>query len=200
MNYGEMKARFLGLLNNRQCTPSLTASFIDSGIARCQRKLRCPAMEKGLVVTIGTPYSGLWIPGDYLELIRIENSYGKKLTRKSLDYVKCMNGVDVPQFFARQVNKWVLGPTPAQDDTVRIDYYAEFGGLSAEGDENLLSIIAPDLPIYAALSFAADYFIDDRAPLFEARFAQILGELNDQADNDDLADANVEQAFGYPDD
>lgn len=200
MNYGQLKAKFNRLLNNRQCTPSLTTDFLESGIARCQRQLRCPAMEQGVSITIGGDYQGLWIPGDYLELMRIENSLGKKLIRKSLDYVKAQDAIGIPQFFARQVNKWVLGPIPAEGDKLRLDYYREFDGLVQDTDDNILTIIAPDLPIYAGLTFAADYFTDERASTWDARYNQILQELNDQADNDDLADANVEQAFEYPDD
>lgn len=200
MNYVELKTLFIGILNNRKLTPSQTAQFINEGIARCQRELRIPAMEKGLEVTIGSSYDGLYIPSDYLKIIRIENSSGKKLTRKSLDYVKSYAYTATPEFYARQVNKWVLGPIPPEGDKVRIDYYAEFDGLENDEDDNILTIIAPTLPVYAALSLAADFFSDIRAPAFEARYTQLLGQLNDQAKSDETADASVDQAIEYPED
>ena len=46
MNLGEVKTQFLALLNNTRCTPTLVTAFIDAGLGRCQRELRCPAMER----------------------------------------------------------------------------------------------------------------------------------------------------------
>lgn len=200
MNYGEVKNLFIGILNNRKLTPSQAIQFIDEGIARCQRQLRIPAMEKALDVTIGANFNGLYIPSDYLKLIRIEDSAGEKLIQKPLDYIRAYNYTGPPQFYARQVNKWVLGPIPAEGDTVRIDYYAEFDGLENDEDDNILTVIAPTLPVYAALSLAADFFSDVRAPAFEARYTQLLNQLNDQATSDETVDASVSQAVEYPDD
>lgn len=200
MTKGEVRNLFIGILNNRKLTPTLADMFLDEGIRRCQIELRCPAMEKGVEVTIGADFDGLYIPSDYLELVRLQNGEGKKLTKKSLDYVRDYDSPGTPQFYSRQVNKWVLGPIPVEGDKVRVDYYAEFDGLVEDTDDNLLTIIAPTLPVYAALSLAADYFSDDRAQRFEARYLQILGQLNDQADTDEVTDASVEQAFEYPDD
>lgn len=202
MNLGEVKTQFLALLNNTRCTPTLVTAFIDAGLGRCQRELRCPAMEKSLQITIGSDYDGLWIPGDYLAFIRLENSYGRKLVRKSLDYVKARaaEGVGTPQFYARQNKQFIIGPLPAEGDTLRLDYYAEFEAVSADTDENLLTLISPYLLIYSALCFASDYFTDVRAERFEGRYVQILGQLNQQTKDDEIIDASVQPEFGFLED
>lgn len=200
MTKSEVRTSFLALLHNRQCTPTLADSFLDEGLKRCQRELRCAGMERSLLITIGDDYTGLWIPGDYLEMQRLENSDGKALKKKSLDYVKTFNSGGVPLYYARQGTQLVLGPVPVEGDTLRWDYYAEFGDLTNDSDENVLTIISPYLLVYAALGFASDYFIDERAALFESRYKQLLTSLNDQSDDDDLSDANVSQALEFPDD
>lgn len=203
MTYGELKTQFQGLLNRRDITPSLITTFVQQGISRCQRQLRVPAMEKALVATIGSTYNGLTVPGDFLELIDLQNSCNRSLSKVDLSTakVRAAAGYGIPEVFARQGSKWFLGPAPNAADTVRIDYYAEFDAVSADGDTNVLLRVAPDLPMYAALSYAGDYFLDDRAPAFEARYKGILGELQDQADSDELAGgAVVGPAFCFGDD
>jgi hypothetical protein len=64
-----------------------------------------------------------------------------------------------------------------------LNYYAQFTDMTADTDENDLAIIAPDLITYGALSYASDYFMDERGPLFEQRFSQFLSELQGQADD-----------------
>ena len=46
MNYGDLKTHFNDLLNRTDITSTLTTRFIDQGLARIQRQLRIPTMEK----------------------------------------------------------------------------------------------------------------------------------------------------------
>ena len=55
-----------------------------------------------------------------------------------------------------------------------------------DSDENVLTQSAPDLVIYGGLSFAADFYLDNRAELFEGRFNQFLLELQEQANDQEL--------------
>ena len=52
MNYGDLKSHFNDLLNRTDITSTLTTRFIDQGLARIQRQLRIPTMEKQQVFTI----------------------------------------------------------------------------------------------------------------------------------------------------
>lgn len=190
MNYGELRTHFTAVLNRRDLTASLRDSFLQMGIARIQRELRAPFMEKSVLVTISEGYESLEIPSDYLELVAITVN-GSKLQRVDLSVAlaTAQSGIATPKVFARQGGRWILGPTPAEDDVVRIDYYGEVGALAEDEDENTLTIIAWDLITYAALVLAAEYFLDRRLQIFEQRYTTTLAELQNQADEDELSHA-----------
>lgn len=196
------------LLNNRQASASQVQAWIQNGIQRIQRELRGPLMEKRSTVTIPANYQNLPIPTDLIELIDLINSQGDRVTKKDITTVNQLAGlgtslspvqIDFPQFYYRKTNFWLLGPTPAQGDTVEIVYYAELSPLINPTDTNVLTLIAPDLLWYAALTFAGDFFVDRRSDKWEQRYQQILGQLQSQADEDELSGgAAVTPAFFYP--
>jgi hypothetical protein len=84
---------------------------------------------------------------------------------------------------------------------VVIYYYASFPTLVNPTDTNALSLVAWDAVVYAALSAACDYYNDERAKQFDARYNQILQNLQNMADGDELtADAAVGPVYSWPDD
>lgn len=199
MNYGDVQTRLVGLLNRRDLTDTLRDSFIDQSIQRVQRKLRIPAMEKTVIATVES-YDGIAIPSDLLELKGLTVS-GYTLDHRSLAEVLPLEQIQgCPRIFARQGPRWRLAPYPEDGTVVRIDYWAEVNALVNATDTNTLTLIAGDLIVYGALSYAADYFIDERASNFEARFQQILSDLQDQSDRDALADASVSPVYSFPPD
>lgn len=108
---------------------------------------------------------------------------------------------DVPEVFARKGGNWIIGPAPAQGRILEIIYYAEFAPLVNQTDTNAISTVAWDAVVYGALSFAADYYNDDRAGAFEARYKQIVEMLQEQADGDELTgDAAVRPALLFNND
>jgi hypothetical protein len=203
MNYGELKSQFQGLLNRRDITPSQITTFVDQAISRCQRQIRIPPMEKVTTVTIDSSLaSGIPIPADFLELISLQASDGVELTHSNLELVKTSalnSGTGMPRIWTRQGSKWLLAPSPDTGDVITITYYAEFSALVNDADTNDLTELASDLPIYAALSYACDWFQDDRAAVFEGRYQAIKQELADQKNLDELSgNAVVGPAFAYP--
>ena len=68
-----------------------------------------------------------------------------------------------------------------------IDYYGQFADLTTDASENSLTVIASDLVTYAALSYASDYFLDERGPLFEQKSGQFLAEVQEQANEAEQA-------------
>jgi hypothetical protein len=198
MAYVDVKNQFLGLLNRRDVTPSLTNTFMQFGIQRIQRELRVPAMEKlAVFVTDGT-YS-VAVPGDYLEMISIytnTTTSHKRLTRVDaqtiLDYSK-QSGI--PQYYSRIGGNFVVGPVPPSDTNIFIYYYADASALVADSDTNWITEVAPTLLIYAALSYASDYFLDDRKQMFEASYMQIAEQLQNMALQDELENASVSSAY-----
>lgn len=207
MNLSELTTQFTGLMNRRDLTANTTlvTNFLNQALMRIQRELRCPAMEKLVDVTIAAPYTGLVIPSDFLELIGIypqsSNPPSKKLRKERLEKVTWLAAnTGCPQKFAREGGTWILGPQPSVGDVIRIWYYAELAPLANPTDTNVISIIAWDLIVYAALVAACEYYKDNRLQAFEARYQQILAALQEQADDDELDDAQVDPAYFYPDD
>jgi hypothetical protein len=208
MTLGEIKSQFVGLLNNNivRASTSLQTTFTQMGVTRVARRLRIPAMEKAMLVTIGSTYNGLIIPSDFLQLIDLEYDTAgevRHLRRGVPDRVKTLAlSTGTPEQYTRQGKKWFIGPAPAAGDQIRIDYYSDalFTALTSDADENLITTVAWDAVMYGALCAAGDHYDDKRTAKFEARFDQIMTDLDDQGDNDELtANAVVQPSLIYTD-
>lgn len=188
MNYGAAKAQFQALLNRRDITPSLVTSFMNSSLQRVQRVLRIPAMEKAIVITVGTDFSGITIPGEFLQLISL-TAGSTQLRQASLDEVLKLQelGDGEPRIFHRLLNKIIVAPSPAVGTKLRMDFVADFGNIESDDSEPTVLEIAPDLVIYGALVFAANYYLDQRLETFETTFQTLLSEYQAQAYDDALA-------------
>ena len=187
MNYGDIKSHFDAVINRSDITPALTTLFIDQGIARIQRQLRTPMSERVLTVSITTQTTSLTLPADFLEIVSLYyDEY--ELQRVSMQRFRQLNAhqhTGKPQFFCREGAELLLYPQPTSGDLV-LYYHAEFPQMVNNADENALAKSASDLIIYSAATFAADYYLDERAPLFEAKYQQILDDLQNQATQQEL--------------
>lgn len=198
MDYVGVKTQFLGLLNRRDITPTLVNTFMDFGIQRIQRELRVPSMEK--LVSISTDgTSAFQVPGDLLEIIAMYTDdvvNTKKLIRTDLqsilDWAKVPGS---PRFYYREGNFFTIGPVPPAGTSVYLNYYVNAGTLSADTDSNWITQVAPTLLVYAALSYAADYFLDDRKQMFEASYMQIAEQMQLMALQDELQNASISPAY-----
>lgn len=198
MAYVDVKAQFLGLLNRRDVTPTLTNTFLKFGVQRIQRELRVPAMEKlAIFTTDGT--SEVEVPGDYLEMISIYTnnaSQHQRLVRTDAQTVLSATKVSgTPVYYSRIGGIFNIGPVPASGTEVFIHYYADSSELVADTDTNWITEVAPTLLVYAALSYAADYFLDDRKQMFEASYIQIAEQLQNMALQDELENASISSAY-----
>ena len=208
MNYGDLKAQFLGLLKRRDITDTQADIFIQQAVSRTQRVLRIPPMEKSIAVVYdGTVFTNgqIPIPSDYLRLIAVTAKppgfAEKEVKQKDLQSV--LHDVPLlgrPTGFVRRGGFWQFGPTPPIGTTFRIDYYDEFPKLAAATDTGYLTQGAQDLIVYGALSYAGDWFIDKRTDKWEGRFLAIKGEIEDQAQSDALINAEVSPAYEFPED
>ena len=198
MSYLDVKNQFLGLLNRRDITPSLVNTFMQFGIQRIQRELRVPAMEKIVAIqTDGT--SQIPIPGDLLEVIAIhtnDTANRQKLIRTDLQTILDFAAISgSPRYYYREGFSFSIGPYPPADTTIFISYYADASNLSADSDSNWVTEVSPALLIYAALSYACDYYLDDRKQLFEASYIQIAEQLQNMALQDELENASISPAY-----
>lgn len=184
MNKGSLRTHFKALLNRSDITDALADTFIEQGEARIQRSLRIPAMEKryNYTVTAATPY--ILVPNDFLEAISIyyDNHELERLPMSEMFTRKKTGETGAPHFFAREGGSFLLSPEPSSG-TVTVTYYAQFPAMTTDTDENILAKIASDLIIYSALTYAADYFLDERAALYEQKYTQFMTELQEQAND-----------------
>lgn len=199
MNYGQIRTQFKSILNRSDCTDALADTFISQGLARSQRILRTPAQEKIAQTTVTTGFTNLAVPNDLIEIVSIDAD-GRNVqfvpTKRFLELEFTMPGK--PLYWTRINNQLRLKPTPPADTVMTVYYYGEFPEFTNDSTETVLSVIAPDLIIYGGLSYAADYFIDERKDAFEQRWQQSVAELQDQAANVE-GGAQIYPAYPYGD-
>ena len=198
MAYVDVKNQFLGLLNRRDITASLTETFMGFAIQRIQREIRIPAMETVLAVqTDGT--ANFQVPGDLLEIISIhtnDTTSHQKLIRCDLQTILDNSKIfGSPRYYYREGTTISIGPYPASGTNVYLHYYVNADALSADSDTNWMTEVAPTLLIYAALSYSSDYYLDDRKQMFEACYQQIADQLVQMAQQDELQNASISTAY-----
>jgi len=184
MNKGDIRTHFKALLNRSDCSDNLADTFVDQSIARIQRTLRIPSMEKQQSYTLSAATTLLVLPNDFLEIIDLY--YGNtSLTRVPLNQImeyKDANENGTPKFFTREGSSLLIYPHPTSG-SVKLNYYGQFADMTSDSDENALAQASSDLIIYGALSYASDYYLDERGPLFEQKFVQFLAEIQEQAND-----------------
>jgi hypothetical protein len=202
MNYGELKTHFEALLNRSDITSALTTTFIDQGIARIQRQLRAPINEKKVEYTISQKETYVTLPQDFLEIISLYQKHHELQRTTTSQYRKMQDeGAEgVPQYFLREQQRIYLYPAPTSG-TLTLYYYCDFPQLSDDQDENDLTTVASDLIIYAALTYAADYYLDERSSIFEAKYNQFLTEIQEQANDQELngGTQSIQPSYSYGD-
>lgn len=197
MNYGEIRTQFKAILNRRDCSNALADTFLTQALQRCTRELRTPAQEAEASLTVTNPFTGFPVPSDIIQTIAMLAQVSGGQQRK-ITYLPLARFMEIdntasgqPQYYTRVGNSFKFKPTPAEDTELTLYYYGEFEAFADDNDETVLSLIAPDLLIYGALSYASDYFMDDRGQAFEARYMQIYQALQDQAYDLEAHDAAI---------
>ena len=187
MNYGDIKAHFNELLNRSDITSTLTTQFIDRSIARIQRQLRTTLNENVSTFAISGQTAQITLPNDFLEIISLyyESIELKRVPMETFRPLAQNPMAGRPEVFVRQQQDLLLHPQPTNGNVI-LYYYGEFAPMTLNTDENALAAVAPDLIIYGGLTYAADYYLDERGPLFEEKFRLFLAELQGQSDDQEL--------------
>lgn len=202
MNYGDIKSHFNDLLNRSDISTSLTTMFIDQGIARIQRQLRTPLNENVITYVVSGQTSAFTLPNDFLEIISLyyESMELKRIPMSTYRPLAQNPIGGSPNVFVRQQAVLNVHPLPSSGNLV-LYYYAEFPAMTQNSDENALAVVAPDLILYAALGFAADFYLDERGPLFEQKFNQFLTEIQEQSNDQELngSTQSIQPSYKYAD-
>ena len=202
MNKGELRAHLIALLNRSDCTNALADTFIDQAVSRITRVLRIPPMEKTQTYQISDIQNNSWnvsfinLPADLLETIDIYSTAGtsapkaghalKRVPLHEMVEMQATGQSGTAQFFTRQQSTFLLHPNP-DTGTIVVNYYGAFPELTSDSSTNTLTTLGPDCLIYTALSYAADYFLDERAPQFDTKASAFLSEIQEQADSAEQA-------------
>lgn len=202
MNYGQIKSHFNDLLNRGDITTALTVQFIESGISRIQRSLRTPMQEKILTVSISGVTSSLTLPADFLEIVSLyyEQYELQRVPMKKFRELNHGNVTGNPTHFTREGANLLLYPRPATGNLV-LYYYAEMPALVNDSDETPLTQVASNLIIYSALTFASDFYLDERGALFESKFNQLMLEHQEMANDQEMngGTQSIQPAYSYAD-
>ena len=202
MNYGQIKSHFNDLLNRGDITTALTVQFIDSGISRIQRSLRTRMQEKILTVSISGVTSSLTLPADFLEIVSLyyEQYELQRVPMKKFRELNHGNVTGNPTHFTREGPRLLLYPRPSTGNLV-LYYYAEMPALVNDSDETPLTQVASNLIIYSALTFASDFYLDERGALFESKFNQLMLEHQEMANDQEMngGTQSIQPAYSYAD-
>jgi len=200
MNKGELRSHIKDVMNRTDLTDALTDTFIEQTLSRIQRLLRIPSMERTATQTVAGGYDGFVVPNNFLEIISIRSQGNQVCTRMEYsDFVALANVEGTPTKFTREpaTNRFLLHPVPTSGTVLELKYYAEFTALSTDASTNEISNIGEDLITYGALSYASDYFIDERKQLFEASFQNYLTEIKTQSIDEAFAGGNLSISGAY---
>lgn len=182
MNKQGIRNQVLGLLNRNDCPNELADTFIEQSMARIQRTLRVPSMERGSSVSVNAELPDiLVIPQDFLNMKYL---YSGSTLLEYVDLQRFLQypvSVDVPRVYTRIQGQFKVKPTPVAGTEITLIYYGEIPNLTTDTSENFLTVAAPDLLVYGALTYAATYFLDERKAAFEQDFTRIYQELTEQA-------------------
>jgi len=182
MNLGQIRTHFKALLNRSDITDALANTFIDQAIARIQRSIRIPSMEKTHTYTITASTPSVLLPNDFIEGIDLSFASHTldRLPMSEMLNRKSTSEIGNPHFFAREGGSFLITPVPSSGKLI-LNYYAQFATMTLDSDENSLAAVGSDLLIYAALTYASDYYLDERQGLFEQKYNQFMVEIQDQA-------------------
>lgn len=203
MNLAQLRTKFLAILNRNDCSTDLANDFITMAQTRLERTLRVPGMEK-MSITTGNdpavaPTESIVIPGDFLSIKYLYSGSTLMETKDLGHFLKLpqtLTGQD-PKYYCRVGASYLVKPTVPQSTAVTMVYYASQPGLLSDTDTNFFSTVAADLLIYGGLSYAADYFVDDRVTGFESRFTQLYADLDEQGRMTDMEQSAMAVAPAY---
>jgi hypothetical protein len=207
--YAAMRQSLIDLLNRSDFTDpnaALVKGWFDNSIQRIQREVRAPHMERVLVVDTTLSVSQVSIPNDWLETKAFVWDNGTDSGEVSPlelgTYYHRKNEVfDFPTFYCRQGSVWLVNGDIPAGATANVVYYGEETALVNDNDETTLCKIASDLIIYGALTYASDYFIDDRKDTWETKWSFFREQIQSQSsEGENQNGANAVQPFAEYDD
>jgi hypothetical protein len=199
MNKAQIRTQVLALLNRNDCTDATADTFIDLALSRIQRTLRIAPMERQQNYTSNDVGDNLLsLPADFLSMKYLWTGQTMLEYRDYGTFLSLPEAQGAPKVYTRVRGGLLVKPIPPIDTPISLIYYGEFDDLPTDTSDNALTNFAPDLLVYGALSFAADYFVDDRRELFEGRYSTIYNEVEEQSRTVEWDQATLSIQSVYP--
>jgi len=169
--------------------------FITLAEARIYRELKVRQMETALSSAIAS--NVLAVPSGFMQMkwAYVDGSPTSPLQQVSLEYLyskyPTRSSDGKPRYFAREGENFVFGPCPDSTYTIKGVYYKKLTVLSDANTTNWLITDAPDLILFASLSEAKAFLMDDpRIQLWEAKYANSKSMI-EQQDRDEEFSGSV---------
>jgi hypothetical protein len=207
--YAAMRQDFIDLLNRTDFSDpnaALVRSWFDKSLQRIQREVRAPHMERLFDIDTSMEVSSFTIPNDWLEskaLVWDDGSDGGEIDEVDLGtYFRRKNRlIGVPTIYTRQGQTILIAAPIPSGTTAQLIYYGEETPLVLDTDETALSSIASDLIVYGALTYAGDYFTDDRKGDWEGKWESFREQIQSQATQGEMENtgAAVQPFMDYDD-
>lgn len=187
-SYSDLQTAISSWLH-RSDLSSYTSDFITLGEGRINSRLRVQAMETSTTVAA----TSAALPSDYIELkdayISSTSPY-YHLERKSAEWIYLKypdrSSTGIPKFIAREASSFIFGPAPDSAYSIKLVYYKHFAALS--GATNTIFTSYPGLYLFAALAESAPFLKDDkRVVLWEAKFEELLKQVQQEDDTEDFS-------------
>lgn len=200
MTYDEVKTNFRQILNRTDITDALTVTFLNFAITRAQRELRTPPQENLASITTTTGFTYLPTPADFIKPIAVTvNGMNVAYIPPQTFFELTPVSSSQPAYWTRVGANIYFNPNPLDGSSISFFYYGQFAPFTTGAQSTVLSTIAPDLIIYGALSYASDYYLDERGSAFEQRFQEIKQHLQDQSYDAD-GPGVMQPAYAFPSD
>lgn len=194
--YSELKTAVANWIHRDDLT-SLIPDFISLTEARIARDLRLRRQVTSSTLTATPGTRGITLPTGWLEFenVTLATNPERQLTYVNIEHLDSKypqtSYTGVPAVFSIEANQILLGPTPDDDYTVNILYYAKFDAFSAASDTNWLLTNHPNIYLFGALAEAGTYTQDERAQLWEARYAKESQELQTSDDKSQFSGTSL---------
>jgi len=199
MNFGQLKTEVRDLLARTDYTDTKAGTHVNRGMNRIIRVAELPLQEKAVTVTL-TDSNMMAIPDDFIA-VKHMISNGIDLEKLSYTQLLLTDQAGDPAFYGRIRNAFEFRPA-SQGLEVTLVYTKAMDDMVDSTDSNELTEAAPEAVIYAAAHYAALYFNDKRAQMFEEKYQALAAELQEQRLNEELstgAPMGVQPAFPQDD-
>jgi len=177
---------FNGELNRDDCSQVQAINFVNRGLARIQRSLRIPSMERHRMVLAQGQMTYTSIPADFIEMIDVFASQGcsdmtRPLERKAFRQIVSLPNMSCLNSYARLGNTVHFRGAVPQGGSVLFHYYGAVQSLSDLSDTNEFTLACPDLVTYAALKYAGLWCDHPSTQTWEDTFTGLLGDVQGQS-------------------